>query len=191
MTPLLKKLMKNAPRYKCRASSASMLTNTDSKTFYRHLMDYIYPTEWSTLQTQKGLAVEDQILALIGCTKNTVRFEDECFTGTPDAFLDDMIVDVKASYTRLSFLQTKKLKKAYFYQMQVYMHLTGLKKARVYHVFVPTEEHLIDGEALELHKGPTSLKYFDTEYDENIINELKKTIYAIQNGQLEDSSDCI
>ena len=174
--------MKNAPLFKCRASSASMLTNTESKTFQTLLLNHVYPAEFSTCQTQKGNEMEDQVLLLIGCVKNTVRFEDDFFTGTPDAFLNDSIVDVKTSYTRLTFLKTKSLKKAYYYQMQVYMHLTGLKKAQVYHVFVPTPEHLIqDGDPAEIHKGAIQIKCFNVEYDIEVINKLKNTISLIRN----------
>jgi hypothetical protein len=52
----------------------------------------------------------------------------------------------------------------------------------VYHVFVPTPEHLIqDGDPAEIHKGAIQIKCFNVEYDIEVINKLKNTISLIRN----------
>jgi hypothetical protein len=76
---------------------------------------------------------------------NKQYFEDAFFTGTPDLIRTDEIIDIKNSWDFSTFpLFAKEIPtKGYIIQMQIYMHLTGRKKARVIYCLSNTPENLI------------------------------------------------
>jgi hypothetical protein len=79
--------------------------------------------------------------------KNETRYEDDYMVGTPD-IVTDIITDIKTSWDFSTFpLFKKELDKNYFYQVQGYMNLTGLEKARVVYALVDTPKFLIEQEA--------------------------------------------
>ena len=62
--------------------------------------------------------------------KNEEYLEDEFFTGTFDSKSDEMVIDAKAPYDVFTFPYfDEEPPKGYYEQLQVYMALTGLKKA--------------------------------------------------------------
>ena len=62
--------------------------------------------------------------------KNCTQLENDFFTGEFDAKTEDMIIDVKSSWSPFTFpLFDKEPDKGYVRQLQIYMALTGLKKA--------------------------------------------------------------
>ena len=64
--------------------------------------------------------------------KNTERREDEYKTGEPDIITKDYIIDNKSSYSLKTFpIFSNKLNQDYYAQMQVYMNLFDLPKAKV------------------------------------------------------------
>src|SRR5699024_9319440 len=94
--------------------------------------------------------------------KNEKQFEDEFFTGTPDIILPNEIIDIKNSETHKTLpLFVKSIMKTdtepyakyrnYYCQLQVYMHLTGIRKARLLYTLMNTPTEL--------------LKYGEDEYD--------------------------
>jgi hypothetical protein len=103
----------------------------------------------------KGNTVEAESIFFIGrklglnCLKNEQFFEDEYFTGTPDIITDDFVLDVKNSWDWTTFpLNSSEIpNKDYIYQLQIYMHLTGKKKAKLIYILSDTPENLIEKEA--------------------------------------------
>ena len=137
--------------FKARASSAGklmtaprnkseVLSETTKSYIKEWLIEQIYGIrkEIKSKYLDKGNKLEDtaidkaiEWLDLDFVMKNEESFEDEFFTGTPDIITNDEILDTKCSWDAYSFpLFDKELpNKDYFYQMQVYMHLTGKKKS--------------------------------------------------------------
>lgn len=62
--------------------------------------------------------------------KNSEQLENDFFTGEFDARTNDMIIDVKSSWDAFTFPYfMNEAPKNYYNQLQVYMALTGVKKA--------------------------------------------------------------
>lgn len=111
--------------------------------------------QFSNKYTEKGLIVEDNSLDFVAehlklgmLIKNEDSFEDENMTGTPDAVANDFIIDVKNSWDCFTFpLFEDKINASYFWQGQVYMHLTGRKKFKLVYTLMNTPVNLIEREA--------------------------------------------
>jgi hypothetical protein len=135
--------------------------------------------------------------------KNEEYFEDDYFTGTPDLLLRDIIIDAKNSWSLKTFpLFSDTIPDiGYMYQVQVYMHLTGRKTAKVAYFLSNTPENLIEREArmycnalgfdevspeilsaftdeMTYDEFPSSyrIKHYSFEYDPLIIEELKHRV---------------
>jgi len=112
--------------------------------------------------------------------KNEKNFEDEFFTGTPDLIVDDVVYDTKCSWDCFTFpLFDEEIKnKDYYYQLQVYMHLTGCKKAVLAYVLLNTPEHITWEQKHDYDDLPKHLriKHFTIDYDEEIIKELQQRV---------------
>lgn len=191
-------------QFKCRASGAGQLmTNPRSKTedisataktFIQNWMkEAIYGVrkEISSKYLTKGLEQEDlaidkaiEWLDLDFVLKNTERFTDEYFTGEPDIIIRKNgkpigIIDIKNSWDCFTFpLFEKELPTIdYFYQVQIYMHLTGAKKASVVYVLLNTPATFntleIDYSNVDIKKR---IKRYDFEYNEEIIKDLQNRI---------------
>lgn len=155
-------------KYKCRCSAINeIMTNAKSKSevlgqtaktcLNNWYADNFFNKE-AIIQSKyltKGLLQEDSSLDIIAdvlklgyLVKNEKMFENEYLKGTPDNVLNDFITDVKSSWNHQTFplLETKPDKK-YWYQLQGYMSLTGIKKAKLIYVLNDAPEHLIESEA--------------------------------------------
>lgn len=188
-------------------SKTELLSET-AKTYCRDwLKGQIYKRrkEFSTKYTEKGNIMEDTSLDFIAkmldlgmLIKNEQYFENEFIHGTPDAILPDLIIDVKNSWDCFTFplFDTEIENNSYFYQLQGYMHLTGIKKAKLIYCITDTPEHLIERECKywcikngyeldidiynEFYNKMTfsdiedrfKIKIFDIDYDENVINSI-------------------
>ncbi len=100
---------------------------------------------------QDAIELVDQLHPIQGFRmKNTDRFKKGYFEGTPDVVLKDLgrVEDLKTSWDLRTFYRVKSLDKAYFWQGQVYMYLTGTKTFRVYYCLVDTPDALIQREEL-------------------------------------------
>ncbi len=127
---------------------------------------------------EKGNICEDYAIDMLNhifsksYKKNEEFFENEYMTGTPD-IICEMIRDIKNSWSVDSYpLFDLKVKNEYYWQMQGYMNLTGLKQASVDFCLVNAPEHLIAREAkqasyessktdYELYQHYTHLLTFD------------------------------
>lgn len=136
------------PIFKCRASaSGDIMTNGRKKdemgaTAKTHIQNWVKSQltgrnkEIESKYLKHGIINEDNGLLraskYFGCefTKNTEKLEDEHFTGEYDAKNGDLVIDIKCSWDEFTFpLFDENPPKGYYNQLQVYMALTGLKKA--------------------------------------------------------------
>jgi len=79
-------------------------------------------------------------LNIFGICKNNTFYENDYITGTPDVVESDFIIDTKCSWDGKTFLDTvtSEINKDYWYQLQSYMILTGLSKAKLAYVLLDT-----------------------------------------------------
>lgn len=197
--------MKTIQDFKIRASaSGQIMTNPRAKTellsettktyvfYWLKENIYGYRKELNNKYVTKGLELEDEaidkaieLLDLPFTLKNEQFYEDEYFTGTPDLIIKDTVYDIKCSWDCYTFplFDTEIPTKNYYYQLQVYMHLLGLKKAKLVYVLLNTPENLASWEQpkdySELDKK-FRIKTFDVEYSEEVIQDLKQRVTNIR-----------
>lgn len=212
-------------RFKIRASAASQIMTNDrsgkgmGETCKTYLRNWILEqpeflnrrvNEFSSQYTSKGNAVERDSLDFIGrmlydgafFEPNTDFFSDNFKTGTPDIIHDIHLDDNKSSWSAKSFpfFDTEPAK-AYWWQGQVYMNLTGRKKYNVIHTLMNTPEPLIKSESYRVARElgfsePTDeiyescvarltfddlpdnrrIKVFSFDYDPTAIDALEKRV---------------
>ena len=154
---------------------------------------------------RRGVEVEDLAIERISkklsidLKKNEDYFENEFFTGTPDVIAKDCVIDAKSSwdcFTFPYFMTSPPL--IYVAQLQIYMDLTGLKKAKLaYCLENGTEEqinklawqkaHEVGGDEPTIEhwdqaekdlnydhlEDDLRIKIFNIDYDLIMINNLK------------------
>ena len=112
--------------------------------------------------------------------KNQVHFNDEHFQGTPDVYTDELVIDTKCSWDYTTFLDavTSPINKDYEAQLQVYMHLLGLKKAKLVYVMLDTPAEANYGEDIFYSHLPIEQRFFafDLEYNESMIEQMKEKV---------------
>jgi hypothetical protein len=139
---------------------------------------YGYKFEFDSDQTLKGITVEDDAIQYaasalgwgMGIKKNQLRFSSEFMQGTPDLIIDDLVIDIKCPESpRTLPLFTKELPtRAYYWQLQTYMYLTGKAKAQVTYVMMPTPDEILKKVAFFKAKnivGTENKIEFDAEFD--------------------------
>ena len=191
--------------FKLRASAGGKLaTNPRSKTELLSETTKTYIKEWLTEQIYgvkkeisskyltKGIELEDEAIEYLVANsdlpfflKNDERFEDEYFVGTPDIVTDEFIIDIKCSWDCFTFplFEEEIPNKDYFYQLQIYMHLTGVKKAKLVYILMNTPQELSyelvhDYSGIEASKR---IKTFEFDYDENVIKDLIEKVKISRN----------
>jgi hypothetical protein len=157
---------------------------------------------------RRGVEVEDLSIKRIGktlgleLTKNELYFENDFFTGTPDLITEDTVIDAKSSWNCFTFpyfMEEPPID--YVAQLQVYMNLTGKRKAILAYCLEngtqeqinqlawqkakevgadePTIEHWDEAESdLNYDHLPDYLriKMFYIDYDESMIDNLKEVV---------------
>ena len=190
------------PIFKARASAAGSLmvsprskTETLSKTTQTYLQDWakehIYGIrkQIKSKYIDKGLTNEDyaidqaiKMLDLPFVLKNVESFEDDYFTGTPDIVTDTEVLDIKCSWDAFTFplFADEIPTDDYFYQLQVYMHLTGRKSARLVYVLTDTPPELQWGEIVSYQhvSEKFKIKTYTVEYQPEIIEQLQQRVLA-------------
>lgn len=180
--------MINADNLKFRASSIGKLMGVKGlgETGYKYLRNvwikekYSREKELKNKYVVKGLAIEEDSLTLFSRVtktfhkKNELFFENEFVKGTPDIITEDTIIDIKSSYDIFTFFNATDdaLNKDYFYQLQVYMWLTGKKKSILAYCLTDTPAYLIDLEKKRLtYEMPP-----DTNEYEEACRELDRSL---------------
>ena len=193
------------PTFKIRASaSGKVMTNPRSKTELISETTKTYVKEWLTEHIygirkeiknkylSKGLKMEDtaidkaiEWLDIPFAMKNEKTFDDDFFTGTPDLIVSDVVYDIKCSWDAFTFpLFEKEIPtKDYYYQLQVYMYLTGCKKAILTYVLLNTPDELTWEEKHNYDNMDKKyrIKTFEIEYSEEVIADLKERVANIRN----------
>jgi hypothetical protein len=112
--------------------------------------EYGYDEPIMTNELLKGLLCEDEAIGVVTRQvpgpfriKNMDSWENDWFTGTPDIVLDDVVEDVKCSWTLRTFVDVQHPSALYYAQGQVYMDLTGRDTFRLCHVLLPTPEQIL------------------------------------------------
>jgi hypothetical protein len=198
--------------FKIRASATkNIMTNPRSKSETLSETCKTYLEEWAkesiygvrknikSKYLTKGISVEDEAIeyyseiAKLGFVlKNQDRFEDEFFTGTPDLIVGDTVYDFKSSWDCFTFpLFDTEPDKGYWMQLQVYMELTGLKKAKLVYTLQNTPDELEYDEPMDYSNVPSHLriKEFSFDYDPDFILSAKERVlecreYVNQNLQI-------
>jgi hypothetical protein len=198
--------------FKIRASATkNIMTNPRSKSETLSETCKTYLEEWAkesiygvrknikSKYLTKGISVEDEAIeyyseiAKLGFVlKNQDGFEDEFFTGTPDLIVGDTVYDFKSSWDCFTFpLFDTEPDKGYWMQLQVYMELTGLKKAKLVYTLQNTPDELEYDEPMDYSNVPSHLriKEFSFDYDPDFILSVKERVlecreYVNQNLQI-------
>jgi hypothetical protein len=197
--------MKTIPNFKIRASaSGSLMTNARSKTELLSETTKTYVQEWlkehiygvrkqiNNKYLNKGIVLEDtaidkaiEWLDLPMTLKNETYYENDYFCGTPDLIVNDTVLDIKCSWDCFTFplFENEIPTKNYYYQLQVYMELLGLKKAKLVYVLLNTPEDLPSWEEKHNYDNLEKqyrIKTFDIEYDSEVIEELKNRVLNVR-----------
>jgi hypothetical protein len=116
--------------------------------------------EFSSRYTDKGLEMEDEAIQFASevlnwdfVVKNEVRFNNEWLTGEPDINTDNLLADIKCSWSGSTFpLFDETLKnKDYYYQLQGYMMLTGHDTSELVYCLMNTPHQIVEDEVRRQH----------------------------------------
>ncbi len=207
-------------QFKCRASKKGLLLKNDrsGKAMGETAKSYIkewYVSELTGKQKEikskyleRGNALEAKAIERVGIyygveiIKNEVFLENEYFTGTFDAYTIDRVIDTKVPFDCFTFpfFETE-LNPDYYAQMQVYMELTGLRKASVCYCLENGSAEQVERLSWQIAKDldkdepdiddwekaekqlsydhlPDNLriKVFEIEYDSDFIENAKKRV---------------
>jgi len=136
---------------------------------------------------RKGNMCEDEAIDICAerfglgiLEKNIVHFNDEHFNGTPDVITDEFVIDTKCSWDYVTFLDsiTSPINKDYEAQLQVYMHLTGVKKAKLVYVLLDTPAEANYGNDIFYSHMPINERFysFELEYDPTMIEKMQEKV---------------
>ena len=184
----------NYQNFKIRASAGGKLmteprakSETLSETTKSYLKEWAISemfgvkNEIKSKYTERGLQDEDKaidlmmtVLDLPFTIKNEQYFENDYFCGTPDLIVGDTVYDAKCVWSCFTFpIFEKELQnKDYFYQLQIYMHLTGCKKAVLSYVLLDND---VIGHKYQV-EPKQRIKTFEFEYDPEVIEKLKEKV---------------
>jgi len=120
---------------------------------------YGYDEKFSSKYTEKGLLSEDRSIELLNSVlftdykKNTERKTNEWLTGEADLITPTSIIDIKTSWSLVTFpcLASEGENKTYEWQLRAYMMLWDLDHAQIAYCLVNTPDHLVGFEDKALH----------------------------------------
>lgn len=147
----------------------------------------VSPTFWSK-ETNKGNECEIESMIfyvknkdLFGATKNETKFFDENFNGTPDMIFNGVVYEFKTSWSLFTFplFEESIPTKDYEYQLQTYLHLTGLTAGKLVYVLTDATEGMIDDEIYRrcmrekiYDKGPEYAAIKEKQIEESVRKEM-------------------
>ena len=107
-----------------------------------------------------------EVLDLGFVLKNEKHFPGEFMQGTPDVILKDMLIDVKCPWDGSTFplFEEELPEKDYYWQAQVYMHLTNTKKYKVVYVLMDTPDLLVMDEYNRLGEERPEFEEFKKKF---------------------------
>jgi len=122
---------------------------------------YGYRSQINSKYIEKGLMQEQDSIDLLntvrfeGYIKNTVRMVDELMTGEADIVTDDLIIDIKTSWSLDTFpvMAEDGYDAIYEWQLRAYMRLYDKPKAELIYCMVTTSNELLnEWENLDIHR---------------------------------------
>ena len=172
----------------------SELTGKEKRIDSKYLRSGVERESASLIRASKYFGVE--------LKKNTIQLENDFFTGEFDAKTDDRVIDVKSSWDAFTFpFFESEPDKGYYRQLQIYMDLTGLKKAALVYCLENGTEEMIESLSWRLAKEegeeePTiehwdkaeaelnydhlpenmRIKVFSFERDEELIENMRQAV---------------
>lgn len=174
--------------------SKSEVLSEGAKTYIKEVAKenfYGYRTDINSKYIFKGRDQEFDSIELLNSVrftnyeKNTVRMVDEWMTGEADIVTDDLIIDIKTSWSLDTFpaLAEDGYESKYEWQLRAYMMLYNKPKAELIYCMVTTSNELLnEWENLALHrvdhiapeKRITVLSFErDHDKEKDIIEKLK------------------
>ena len=190
--------------FKIRASAVSqIMTNPQTKSEILSKTCISYLEQWVKEQIYgvqkeikskylaKGIDVESMAIEYYSeqrnlgfVLKNMDSFEDEFFTGTPDLIHDSKVYDLKSSWDCFTFpLFDTEPEKGYKQQLQIYMHLTGLKKSTLVYTLQNTPDELVWDEPNDysLIDPKYRIKEFKIDYNPDFIKLVQDRVLLCRN----------
>lgn len=187
--------------FKIRASAAwKLMTNQKSKIEMLSETTKTYCKEWAKSQIygfekeisskylDKGIQLEDyaidraiEWLDLPFVLKNEELFENDFAKGTPDIIYGDTVVDIKCSWDAYTFplFEEEIPNMDYYYQLQVYMWLTGKKHAKLAYLLLNTPDTISIYETKRDYDGLDKqfrIKCYNFDFDIEVIEKLKTRV---------------
>jgi hypothetical protein len=169
-------------------NKSDLLSKTCTSYLQQWIKEQIYGVnkEIKSKYLTKGLDVESiaidyysEVKGLGFVMQNQDYFSDDFFHGTPDLIQGDTVYDFKSSWDCFTFpLFESECDKGYFGQLQVYMALTGLKKAKLVYTLQNTPEELVWDEPKDYSniQDQYRIKEFDFDFDPNYIEQVKQRV---------------
>jgi hypothetical protein len=162
-------------------SKSDILSQTCKSYLEAWVKEQIYSTrkEIKSKYLSKGIAVESEALEYYSDVNelgflviNQEYYENEFITGTPDLIFRDIVYDFKSSWDCFTFpLFDTESDKGYWMQLQGYMHLTGVRIAKLVYTLQNTPEELVYGDAKDYTEIDEKfrIKEFEFDYDPDFM----------------------
>jgi hypothetical protein len=143
-------------------SKSEVLSQT-AKSYIEDLfneLEFGYRKEFSSRYTDKGLEMEDEAIQFASeqfdwefVVKNTERFTNDYITGEPDINTDNLLADIKCSWSLDTYpmFEADLKNKDYYWQLQGYMWLTGKTEAELVYCLMNTPLQIVDDEVRRAH----------------------------------------
>jgi hypothetical protein len=143
-------------------SKSEVLSQT-AKSYIEDLfneLEFGYRKEFSSRYTDKGLEMEDEAIQFASeqfdwefVVKNTERFTNDYITGEPDINTDNLLADIKCSWSLDTYpmFEAEMKNKDYYWQLQGYMWLTGKTQAELVYCLMNTPLQIVEDEVRRAH----------------------------------------
>jgi len=211
-------------QFKCRASQIGKILTNDRSGKGMGETAKTYAKEWLISQItakekdikskylERGNAMEESAINRVAkyynceLVKNDINLENDFFTGTFDAKNNERVIDTKVPFDAFTFpFFAEKIDPDYYGQLQIYMHLTGLKKASLCYCLENGSDEQIERAswkiAKELEKDEPDIddweqaekelsydnldenlriKVFEFDYDEDFIKKAEERVLQVR-----------
>lgn len=212
-------------QFKCRASQIGVLLTNDRSGKQMGETAKSYCKEWliseitgkkkeiSSKYLDRGNSMESAAIERVAkyycceLEKNEIKLENEYFTGTYDTATIDRVIDTKVPFDCFTFpFFVSVIDKDYYAQLQVYMDLTGLRKASLCYCLENGSEEQIEKLSWKIAKDlgkdepdmseweeaekqlsydhlddKLRIKVYEFEYDEDYIEKAKQRVIEARN----------
>ena len=111
--------------------------------------------------------------------KNEDYFSNDFMEGTPDLLIPDEVLEFKSSWDCFTFpLFDTEIDKAYWMQIQGYLHLTGRKHGKLVYTLQNTPDELEWDEPVDYSNISSEfrIKEFPVEYDQDFIKQVEQRV---------------